>query len=134
MTAKIRDRQKGYFKFRFTRLDKYFWTHKRRGPESRIVKVGSFLLTDYDHNFYERFSKCPSIRYLRVYDLFCCTFRAILEEPKESEQNQYQFRHQGAIRHFRRISGSPKSLQRIQKLSKNRYHQLRQMILQIIKS
>jgi len=38
MTAKIRDRQKGYFKFRFTRLDKYFWTHKRRGPESRIVK------------------------------------------------------------------------------------------------
>ena len=57
MTAKIRDRQKGYFKFRFTRLDKYFWTHKRRGPESRIVKVGSFLLTDYDHNFYERFAR-----------------------------------------------------------------------------
>ena len=44
MTAKIRDRQKGYFKFRFTRLDKYFWTHKRRGPESRIVKVKLLLL------------------------------------------------------------------------------------------
>ena len=44
MTAKIRDRQKGYFKFRFTRLDKYFWTHKRRGPESRIVKVRLLLL------------------------------------------------------------------------------------------
>ena len=43
MTAKIRDRQKGYFKFRFTRLDKYFWTHKRRGPGSRIVKVKSFF-------------------------------------------------------------------------------------------
>ena len=39
ITAKIRDRQMGYFKLRFTRLDKYFWTHKRRGPESRIVKV-----------------------------------------------------------------------------------------------
>ena len=44
MTAKIRDRQKGYFKFRFTRLDKYFWTHKRRGPESCIVKVKLLLL------------------------------------------------------------------------------------------
>ena len=50
MTAKIRDRQKGYFKFRFTRLDKYFWTHKRRGPESRIVKVRLlFVLTNLCH-------------------------------------------------------------------------------------
>ena len=39
ITAKIRDRQKGYFKFRFTRLDKYFWTHKRKGKQSLIVKV-----------------------------------------------------------------------------------------------
>ena len=39
ITAKIRDRQMGYFKVRFTRLDKYFWTHKRRGTQTLLAKV-----------------------------------------------------------------------------------------------
>lgn len=31
--SKIRETQLGHFKLRFTRLDKYFWTHKRSGTE-----------------------------------------------------------------------------------------------------
>ena len=34
--SKIRETQLGHFKLRFTRLDKYFWTHKRSpGPEAQ---------------------------------------------------------------------------------------------------
>jgi len=39
--TKFRETQAGYYKHRFTRLDKYFWSHKRRNPEvQRRFSVG----------------------------------------------------------------------------------------------
>jgi hypothetical protein len=45
--AKIRESKMGLLKLRFTRLDKYFWSHKRRRNdsicESKKVKKESFV-------------------------------------------------------------------------------------------
>merc|ERR1711874_684956 len=34
---KLKDRTQGLLKYRFTRLDKYFWSHRKRRDSARLV-------------------------------------------------------------------------------------------------
>ena len=42
---KLRDSKTGQLKYRFTRLDKYFWTHRRR--RNSVSQVGSLYTVFY---------------------------------------------------------------------------------------
>lgn len=44
--SKMAARQQGLLKLRFTRLDKYFWSHKKRHREESVSKVGG-VITDH---------------------------------------------------------------------------------------